>query len=77
MLHPIGNRFAKFFLRHLAEARQFSDATGLTCFQQLRDRADVKFVVERFDFFPTQTRDREQLQNCRRKFRAQVFDIFQ
>ena len=77
MLHPIGNRFAKFFLRHLAKAWQLSDATGFACFQQFSDGADVKFVVQRFNLFRAQTRDREQLQNCRRKFRAQVFDIFQ
>ena len=42
---------AEFFLRRFAEPRQFRHATGDARLVQLRDRADLQFLVKRLDLF--------------------------
>jgi hypothetical protein len=74
---PFIDRGAKFFLRRLAEARQFRHAAGDACFVKLRDRANLQFLVKRLDFFRAKSRQREELENVRRKFRAQILEEFQ
>ena len=41
------------------------------------NRADLEFLVKGFDLFRAETRNREQFQDGRRKFRAQLLQIFQ
>src|SRR5213075_971569 len=48
------NRAAEFFLGRFAESRQLRDATDSARFLELRDRADLKFLVERLDLLRAQ-----------------------
>ena len=77
MLDPVRNCFAKSFLRRLTKAGQFSDPTGLARFQELSDRADLKFVVKNFYFFRAEPLNREQLENRTWKLPAKIFQVIQ
>ena len=75
MLEPVRNCFAKSFLRRLTKAGQFSDPTRLARFQELSDRADMKFVVKSFYFFRAEPLNREQLENRPWKLPAKIFQV--
>src|SRR5260370_4064938 len=77
MLHPIRDCFAKFFLRRLTKAGQFGDPPGLAGFQELTDRADVKFVVKNFYLFRAEALNRKQLENRTWKLPAKIFQVLQ
>jgi hypothetical protein len=49
MFRPLGDRLAELLLRRFAEARQLRDATRFASFFQLRDRADLQLLMQRFD----------------------------
>ena len=68
---------AKFVLGRVSETGQFRDPAGGARFLELRDRADLQLFVERLDLFRAETRERKELENVRRKFRAQVLEKFQ
>ena len=76
MFRPIRDRMTNFSLRRFSKTRQFRDAAGLARFLQLRDRADVKFLIKSLDLFRAETGNGEQFQNGCGKVCAQFLQIF-
>src|SRR6266699_3445611 len=77
MLRAFRNRLAQLFLCRLAETRQRRNLIILAGLRELSDRADPKFFVERLNFLCAKTGNRKQLQNIRRKFRAELVVEFE
>src|SRR5260370_25953140 len=76
MFHSIRDRMTNFSLRRFSKTRQFRDAAGLARFLQLRDRADVKFLVKSLDLFRAETANGEQFQNGCGQVCAQFLQLF-